>query len=194
MALCGVSGSHHCQRQLLDRVGKQPDYVSPSPWTIWLRTWNNDDVPWVSEKVWKTNLPWRVPAQRLVLPDEGPSQLWVMNRSGSKRFPVIMMSVSAQRDVCAAWKVLHCQTNVYSKSRSLPSFPFKVTDTTICASSIPVIILICSTRSYFAWLSFLHRKWMTWQESVKLWPRLLSVRLKVHQVMTTLMTGSTPPR
>lgn len=29
VALCGVSGSHHCQRELLDRVGKQPNFVSP---------------------------------------------------------------------------------------------------------------------------------------------------------------------
>lgn len=27
VALCGVSGSHHCQRQLLDRHGKNPPYV-----------------------------------------------------------------------------------------------------------------------------------------------------------------------
>lgn len=105
-------------------------------------------------------MPWS--AQRLVLTDEGPSQLWVMNRPGSKRFPVIMMSVSAQWGVCAAWKKLPAARQTFiQRAGPSPAFPARSpTQQTVPAAylhavslSFSVIILICSIHSNFAWLS-----------------------------------------
>lgn len=122
-------------------------HVSPSSWTIQLKTWNN-------EKLFHD-----FPAQCLVLPDDGPSQLWVMNRPGSKRFSVIMMSVSAQRGVCAAWKKLPSARQTFiQRAGPSPAFPARSpTQQTVPAAylhavslSFSAIILICSIHSYCA--------------------------------------------
>lgn len=132
VALCGISGSHYCQRQLLDWVGKQPISVSPSSWTIQLKTSNNN------QRIWDT-------LALLLFTPENCCSGWFGLIAPRWRLLSALSNEQAwqykipchydeclctARSVCCIKTAPLCQTNVYSKLRSLSSFPCKVTDTT----------------------------------------------------------------
>lgn len=138
--------------------------------------------------------------------DEGPSPLWVMNRSGSKRFPVIMMSVCGQQGACVPHEKgsLLPDKCLFNQRVPLQLLPARSqTQQTACSIGRDRVFAIpcnyldmhCTahTRVLLGSL-FLHRKRMMWRELAKLWPRLLWALLKVPQVTTTLTTGSIPLR
>lgn len=126
-----------------------PITVSVNSWIELVRIPSRFPSTWTSDTVLSQNsktkydkcLPWRAPArgwsqQRAVPPDEVPSLLWGTNRPGSKRSPDSMMSVCAQRGVCAALKAPRPQAYVYSEGGSLSIIAFMDFDTTKCSCSI----------------------------------------------------------